>query len=146
MLIIIKFYIGNTLYEKGRFKADKFFVFEAIGKNKERGESMLVVHEDLNPILIKEYEKSFEMIVVEIKTEKKPIRVITGNGPQKTGRRMKECPFGLLWRRNPSKGPVRVGVEWERRQASTVHQARVWLQAPVVADQCDRTIAFQLYG
>ena len=50
---------------------------------------MLVVHEDLNPILIKEYEKSFEMIVVEIKTEKKPIRVITGNGPQKTGRRMK---------------------------------------------------------
>ena len=68
--------------KKGKFKMDKFKVFEAIRKNKEQGGSMLIINEDLNPILIKVYEESFELIVVEIKTENKPIRVITGYGPQ----------------------------------------------------------------
>ena len=43
---------------------------------------MLLVHEDLSPILIKEYNDSFELIVVEVKTQNSPVRVITGYCPQ----------------------------------------------------------------
>ena len=42
---------------------------------------MLIIHEDLSPILIKEYNESFELIAVEVKTEKNPIQAITGYGP-----------------------------------------------------------------
>ena len=81
--------------KKGKFKADKFKVFESIRKNKERGGSMLIIHEDLSPILIKEYNESFELLVVEVQTEKKPIRVITGYGPQETWREDERMPFWL---------------------------------------------------
>ena len=81
--------------KKGKFKANKFKVFESIRKNKERGGSMLIIHEDLSPILIKEYNESFELLVVEVQTEKKPIRVITGYGPQETWREDERMPFWL---------------------------------------------------
>ena len=53
---------------------ENFVIFEAIRKNKEKGGSMLGVHENLKPILIEEYSDTFELIVVEIKAGKKEIR------------------------------------------------------------------------
>ena len=57
-------------------------MFEAIRKNKEKGGSMLIVHKDLQPVLIKEYNDDFELLVVEVTTQNTPVRVITGYGPQ----------------------------------------------------------------
>ena len=44
-------------------------MFESIRKNKEKGGSMLIVHKDLQPVLIKEYNDVFELLVVEITTQ-----------------------------------------------------------------------------
>ena len=38
----------------------------------------------LSPILIQEYSKDFELLVMEIKVGYKGIRIISGYGPQKT--------------------------------------------------------------
>ena len=75
--------VQETHYRtKGRFKLDNFAAFKAKRKNKENGGTMLLIHSDLNPILIKEYNETFELIVVEINTQNNPIRVIKGYGPQ----------------------------------------------------------------
>ena len=59
------FAIQETHYhKKGMIKMDNFHIFEAIRKNKEQGGSLLGVHVGLNPILIKEYSDSFELLVV----------------------------------------------------------------------------------
>ena len=59
--------------QKGKFKMEKFIICEAIRKSKKKGGSMIGVHEDLNPVLIKEYSESFELIVVEIKAGNKSL-------------------------------------------------------------------------
>ena len=48
-------------------------IFEAIRKAK---------HEDLRPKLIEEYSDPFGLLVVEIETRYRAIRIITGCGPQ----------------------------------------------------------------
>ena len=68
--------------KKGRFRIQNYCVFESIRKNKEKGGSMLGVHVGLNPVLIQEYNDTFELIVVEVKVANKEVRVITGYGPQ----------------------------------------------------------------
>ena len=55
----------------------------------------MLIHEDLNPVLIKEYSESFELIVVEVSTEKETIRVITGYGPQENCQEKEIMPFWL---------------------------------------------------
>lgn len=59
--------------KKGKFKHDQFVVFEAIRKNKEKGGSLLIVHEEIKPVLIKEYNEIFEIIVIEVNSENNPI-------------------------------------------------------------------------
>ena len=54
---------------------------------------MIGVHEDQNPVLIKEYSESFELIVVEIKAGNKSIRIITGYGPQENCEEKDRLPF-----------------------------------------------------
>ena len=61
---------------------DNFVIFEAIRKSKIKGGSMLGVHVDLQPVLIKEYSETFELIVVEVNIGNTRIRVMTGYGPQ----------------------------------------------------------------
>ena len=68
--------------KKGMLKMDNFHIFESIRKNKEKGGSIIGIHESLNPVLISEYNETFELIVVEIEINNKNIRVITGYGPQ----------------------------------------------------------------
>ena len=80
---------------KGRFKLDNFVAFESIRKNKEKGGTMLLIHGDLKPVLIKEYNETFELIVVEINTQNNPIRVITGYGPQENWKESEKMPFWL---------------------------------------------------
>ena len=59
------FSVQETHYsKKGRFQLEKFVIFEAIRKSKERGGSMLGVHVDFHPVLVKEYSEEFELIVV----------------------------------------------------------------------------------
>ena len=56
--------------QKGKIKMDKdLVVFEAIRTRKGSG-TLIAIHKDLNPKLIEEYNEDFELLVVEIKTEK----------------------------------------------------------------------------
>ena len=66
-------YKRPILEKKGKFKHDQFVVFEAIRKNKEKGGSLLIVHEEIKPELIKEYNEIFEIIVIEVNSENNPI-------------------------------------------------------------------------
>ena len=43
---------------------------------------MCAIHEDFEPKLIEEYSDDFELLVVELKTNNKEIRVISGYGLQ----------------------------------------------------------------
>ena len=80
--------------EKGKIKITNFITFEAIRKKKGGG-TIIAVHEDLSPKLIEEYSEEFELLVVEIKTKQKDIRVISGYGPQETWVEESRMPFFL---------------------------------------------------
>ena len=56
----------TKLKKKGRFKLEGFEIFESIRKNKEKGGSMLGIHKSLKPVLIEEYDETFELIVAEV--------------------------------------------------------------------------------
>ena len=84
------FAIQETHYrKKGRFKLKDFVIFEAIRKNKEKGGSMLGVHMALKPVLVNEYNLTFELLVVEVQIASKTVRVVTGYGLKKVGTKMK---------------------------------------------------------
>ena len=78
-------------YKKGKVKIEGFKIFEAIHM-KEHG-TMLGVHMDLQPVLISEYDSTFEMLVVQVKVKNKDIRVITGYGPQENLSIKERMPF-----------------------------------------------------
>ena len=62
------FSLKETHYtKKGKFKMDNYHIFEAIRKSKQKGGTMLGVHVDLEPVLVKEYSDHFELLVLEIK-------------------------------------------------------------------------------
>ena len=77
--------------KKGKFVMDKFIIFEAIRKSKIKGGSILGVHVDLKPVLVKEYSESFELIVVEVEIGTTRVRVMTGYGPQENWVRPRGC-------------------------------------------------------
>ena len=54
---------------------------------------MLGVHVGLQPVLIKEYNEQFELLVVQITAAEKDIRVITGYGPQESWTDNGRLPF-----------------------------------------------------
>ena len=66
--------------------------FESICQKKHGG-TLCAIHEDLNPKLISLYDDPFEFIVVEIDTNDKGIRIITGCGPQENWEEAKRMPF-----------------------------------------------------
>jgi hypothetical protein len=68
-------------------------LFEAIRKSKEKGESMIGVHKALKPVLIIEYNETFELLVVEINVANKDIRIMTGYGPQENWAPKERIPF-----------------------------------------------------
>ena len=78
---------------KGRIKMHPSFVlFESI-RAKKHGGTLCAILVDLNPKLISEYNDPFELIVVEIETEDKNVRIITGCGPQENWEEAKRLPF-----------------------------------------------------
>ena len=88
------FAVQETEYKrKGSFKMANYVIFEANRKNREKGGTMLGIHVNLQPVLISEYEDTFELIVVEIQVPSKSIRVITGYGPQETWDDKDRLPF-----------------------------------------------------
>ena len=80
--------------QKGRIKLANFTTFEAIRKKKGGG-TIIAVHDNFKPKLIEEYSEEFELIVVEVETKEKCIRVITGYGPQENWVEEKRVPFFL---------------------------------------------------
>ena len=76
---------------KGKFQMLDWHIFETIRK-KEHG-SMVGVHVDLDPVLISEHNEDFEMLVVQVKTVTKEIRLISGYGPQETQTPDQRMPF-----------------------------------------------------
>ena len=83
-------YFNSTIFaiqethfpKKGRIKVDNFHIFEAIQKSKIKGGTMLGVHVDLQPVLVKEVSDKFELLVVEITAGDTKIRLLSGYGPQ----------------------------------------------------------------
>ena len=51
---------------KGRLKCDEFEMFESIRQKKEKGGTILGIHESLEPVLIEEYSEKFELVVAKI--------------------------------------------------------------------------------
>ena len=50
---LLLFTIQETKFKKkGRFKVEEFIIFESIRKNKEKGGTMLGIHQSLEPVLI----------------------------------------------------------------------------------------------
>ena len=88
------FAVQETHFQKkGMFKMDGFHVFEAIRQTKQKGGSMLGIHVDLEPVLVKEYSETFELLVVEISAGRRKLRVITGYGPQENWEDKEKLPF-----------------------------------------------------
>ena len=56
---------------------------------------MIGIFSTLNPILIEEYDDTFELLVVEIRVAGKEIRIISGCGPQETWKESERMPFFL---------------------------------------------------
>ena len=78
---------------KGRFRMKDYHIFESIRKNKEQGGTLLGVQVGLKPVLIKEYNDTFELLVVEVIVANKNIRLITGYGPQENWDINERTPF-----------------------------------------------------
>ena len=98
------FCIQETKFRtKGRIKIDNFVTFEAIRQNKEKGGTVLGVHENLKPVLIEEYSENFELVVVEINVEGKEIRLMTGYGPQENWELSEKMPFFIALEKEISK-------------------------------------------
>ena len=51
---------------RGQLKINDFIIFESIRKNKEKGGSILGIHNSLEPVLIEEYSDNFELIVADM--------------------------------------------------------------------------------
>ena len=79
--------------KKGRFHMDDYHIFEAIRKNKDKGGTMIGVHIDLKPVLVKEYSDQFELLVVEIVTKGTTMRLLSGYGPQESLDEKERSPF-----------------------------------------------------
>ena len=96
------FTIQETKFKKKeRFKLDEFIIFESIRKNKEKGGTMLGIHQSLEPVLIEEYDETFELIVAEFKVIHLEVRIITGYGPQESWKEYKKnALFCCTQRRN----------------------------------------------
>ena len=68
------FTVQETCFKtKGTFKIHDFVIFEAI-QPKEKSGIMIGAHKSLLPVLVSEYNKDFELIVVEITVNKKGIQ------------------------------------------------------------------------
>ena len=88
------FTIQETQFKKkGKFQYEDFIIFEVIRKNKEKGGTMVGIHKSFEPVLIEEYEDTFELLVIEIVVENKEIRVISGYGPQESWTDEEKMPF-----------------------------------------------------
>ena len=80
--------------QKGKFHIPDFVSFEAIRK-KKCGGTLVAVHKNLKPKLIEEYSEDFELLVVEIETDDKSIRIMSGYGPQENWDENERLPFFL---------------------------------------------------
>ena len=88
------FTIQETKYKKkGRFRVDEFIIFESIRKNKEKGGTMLGIHQSLEPVLIEEYDETFELLVAEFKVASVDVRILTGYGPQESRKESEKMPL-----------------------------------------------------
>ena len=67
-------------------------IFEAI-RNKKDGGTLIGVQKGLNPVLIKEYSDTFELLVVEISVANRDIHIISGYGPQESWPEEERMPF-----------------------------------------------------
>ena len=82
--------------KKGNVVIENFEIFESIRKGKMKGGTMIGVHKTLKPVLINEHNDPFELLVVEIATANKEIRVISGYGPQESWTSKEREPFFQL--------------------------------------------------
>ena len=62
---------------------------------KKGGGTAIAINENLKPKLIEEYSDKFELLVVEVETIEKNIRIISGYGPQENIEEDKRVPFFL---------------------------------------------------
>ena len=53
--------------KKVKFRMKDYIIFESIRKNKEKGGTLLGIQIGLKPVLVKEYNKAFELLIIEVK-------------------------------------------------------------------------------
>ena len=78
---------------KGKVEIENYEIFKAIRKTKEKGGTMIGAHKALKPVLIMEYNETFELLVIEINVANKDIRIISGYGPQENWSEDEKKPF-----------------------------------------------------
>ena len=89
------FTVQETCFKnKGTFKMHDFNIFEAI-QAKEKSGIIIGAHKSLSPVLVSEYNKDFELLVVEVTVNKKALRMITGVGPHENRTEDVRMPFFL---------------------------------------------------
>ena len=67
---------------------------------------MLGIHQSLDPVLIEEYDETFELIVAEIKVANREVRTITGFGPQEGWKDCDKMPFFVALEEEISKAQL----------------------------------------
>ena len=67
---------------------------------------MLGIHQSLEPVLIEEYDETFELIVAEFKVANLEVRIITGYGPQESWKESKKMPFFVALEEEISKAQL----------------------------------------
>ena len=77
---------------KGKLRLTNYTVFESI-RNKKGGGTLLAIKNELSPKLINDYSEDTELVVVQIKTNKADLRIISGHGPQENWIEEKRAPF-----------------------------------------------------
>ena len=70
------------------------------------GGTLIGIHESLNPILIKEYSDTFELLVTELTIGSKDIRLISGYGPQDCWKIEDRMPFFTALEEEISKAEI----------------------------------------
>ena len=63
-----------------------------LGK-KQKGGTIIGAHNSLQSILIEEYSKDFELIVIEVNIGENDVRILTGYGPKENWKIEDRMPF-----------------------------------------------------
>ena len=72
----------NKFKDEGKFKIDKFVIFELVRDSKEGGGLALGCAKELNPVLVRKGDEEVEAMSVDISVQSMRIRCVVAYGCQ----------------------------------------------------------------